>query len=87
LVVKTTNGSHTSGPQPEGAIVMAEIVQFEDRKRALRRSSAPIIEKVVDGKTVECLDFELLSPRELSQLLTANSIAHALKIKSGAAPI
>lgn len=56
---------------------MADIIKFEQRKRQVAPTINLIVEKLIDGKLVQFVDFELLSPSQQSQLLTANSIAHS----------
>lgn len=52
---------------------MGNILQFVARANRVTDDRSHVITKIVDGKTVECIDFEALSPTEISLLLTANS--------------
>lgn len=51
---------------------MTNVICFAERKQnAIGR--APIIEKIIDGKKIECIDFEALPLAEQVALLDRNS--------------
>ena len=43
---------------------MAEIIQFEERRRDAALVGIPVIEKIVDGKIIECVDIDALPPSQ-----------------------
>jgi hypothetical protein len=40
---------------------MAKIVYLSDRKQASRSATFPVIQKVVEGKVIECVNVDLLT--------------------------
>jgi hypothetical protein len=49
---------------------MPEIISLAERKRARIAQNPYIIEKVVDGKIVECVNVDALPPQLLSRFLS-----------------
>jgi hypothetical protein len=50
---------------------MSEIISFVSRKRQRLAHNVPIIEKIVDGQIVECVNLDALSPSQLSAYFAA----------------
>jgi hypothetical protein len=50
---------------------MPEIISFAARKRQRLAHNVPIIEKIVDGQIVECVNLDGLSPSQLSAYFAA----------------
>jgi hypothetical protein len=46
---------------------MSEIIQFQPRKRKTSHGDCPIIEKIVDGKIIECVNVDDLTQIQRSK--------------------
>jgi hypothetical protein len=47
---------------------MSDVIQFEERRRAANHCGNPVsIKKIVDGKTIECVNVDALTPDQLSK--------------------
>jgi hypothetical protein len=56
---------------PKGSL-MANVIRLEDRRRRAN-GDPPVIQKLVDGETVECVDVDALTPSQFEKFFAAAS--------------
>jgi hypothetical protein len=55
-------------PETEGARAMSNVIPFRSaRNRSSDERGYPIIEKIVDGERIECVNVDLLTPAQFSR--------------------
>jgi hypothetical protein len=56
-----------------GVFVMPKVISLAERKSKRHFGDVQIIEKIVDGKRIECVNLDALAPAEREKYLAATS--------------